>query len=94
MTLERRARSLMTIACHSAWQARRVPWPPAAGCVRHLRLANHAEDLVQEAYERVLRRPRFVRRDHDLAHLLRVMRHVLSRLCRAREQVALRMEAS
>jgi RNA polymerase sigma-70 factor (ECF subfamily) len=37
-----------------------------------------AEDLVQEAYERVLRRPRFVRRDHDLAYLMRVLRHVWS----------------
>jgi len=35
-----------------------------------------AEDLVQEAFERVLRRPRFVRRDHDLAYLLRVLRNV------------------
>jgi RNA polymerase sigma-70 factor (ECF subfamily) len=34
-----------------------------------------AEDLVQEAYERVLRRPRFVRRDHDAAYLLRVLRN-------------------
>ena len=37
---------------------------------------NDAEDLVQEAYERVLRRPRLVRRDRDLAYLLRVLRHV------------------
>ena len=35
-----------------------------------------AEDLVQETFERVLRRPRFVQRDHDLAYLLRVLRHV------------------
>jgi RNA polymerase sigma-70 factor, ECF subfamily len=34
-----------------------------------------AEDLVQETYERVLRRPRFVRRDHDLPYLLRVLRN-------------------
>src|SRR5687767_9733449 len=34
-----------------------------------------AEDLVQETFERVLRRPRFVQRDHDLAYLLRVLRH-------------------
>jgi len=32
-----------------------------------------AEDLVQDTYERVLRRPRFVRRDRDLAYLLRVL---------------------
>jgi RNA polymerase sigma-70 factor (ECF subfamily) len=34
-----------------------------------------AEDLVQDTYEKVLRRPRFVRRDHDLGYLLRVMRN-------------------
>ncbi len=34
-----------------------------------------AEDLVQDTYERVLRRPRFVQRDRDLAYLLRVLRH-------------------
>src|ERR1700761_2047304 len=34
-----------------------------------------AEDLVQDTYERVLRRPRFVRRDGDLAYLLRVLRN-------------------
>jgi RNA polymerase sigma-70 factor (ECF subfamily) len=37
-----------------------------------------AEDLVQETYERVLRRPRFVQRDRDLAYLLRTLRHVWS----------------
>jgi RNA polymerase sigma-70 factor, ECF subfamily len=34
-----------------------------------------AEDLVQDTYEKVLRRPRFVRRDQDLAYLLRVLRN-------------------
>jgi RNA polymerase sigma-70 factor (ECF subfamily) len=34
-----------------------------------------AEDLVQETYERVLRRPRIVRRDDDLAYLYRTLRH-------------------
>src|ERR1700761_6612853 len=34
-----------------------------------------AEDLVQDAYERVLRRPRFLRRDDDLGYLLRVLRN-------------------
>jgi RNA polymerase sigma-70 factor (ECF subfamily) len=34
-----------------------------------------AEDLVQETYERVLRRPRFVRRDDDLGYLYRALRH-------------------
>ena len=35
----------------------------------------HAEDLVQDTFERVLRRPRFVRRDQDLAYLMRVLRN-------------------
>src|SRR3954451_17429672 len=34
-----------------------------------------AEDLVQETYERVLRRPRFMRREDDLAYLYRTLRH-------------------
>jgi RNA polymerase sigma-70 factor (ECF subfamily) len=38
-----------------------------------------AEDLVQETFERVLRQPRFVRRDRDAAYLLRVLRHVCGR---------------
>jgi RNA polymerase sigma-70 factor (ECF subfamily) len=37
-----------------------------------------AEDLVQETFERVLRRPRFVQRDRDVAYLLRVLRHTCS----------------
>jgi RNA polymerase sigma-70 factor (ECF subfamily) len=35
-----------------------------------------AEDLVQETFARVLARPRFVRRDGDLAYLMRVLRNV------------------
>lgn len=34
-----------------------------------------AEDLVQDTYERVLRRPRVVRRDDDLAYLYRTLRN-------------------
>ncbi len=34
-----------------------------------------AEDLVQETYARVLRRPRFLRGDQDLAYLFRVLRN-------------------
>jgi RNA polymerase sigma-70 factor (ECF subfamily) len=34
-----------------------------------------AEDLVQETYARVLRRPRLLRSDDDLGYLLRVMRN-------------------
>ena len=37
--------------------------------------AQDAEDLVQDTFERVLRRPRFLRRDEDLAYLLRVLRN-------------------
>ncbi|HUA06637.1 MAG TPA: RNA polymerase sigma factor [Solirubrobacteraceae bacterium] len=43
-----------------------------------------AEDLVQDTYERVLRRPRFVRRDGDLAYLLKVMRNTWISSARAR----------
>ena len=43
-----------------------------------------AEDLVQETFERVLRRPRFVQRDRDLAYLLRALRHT----CGAQARVA------
>src|ERR1700743_648880 len=32
-----------------------------------------AEDLVQETFERVLRRPRFLHSDDDLGYLLRVL---------------------
>jgi len=35
----------------------------------------NAEDLVQETFERVLQRPRFLRRDDDVAYLLRVLRN-------------------
>ncbi len=34
-----------------------------------------AEDLVQETYARVLRRPRLLRREDDLGYLLRVLRN-------------------
>src|SRR5262245_45394143 len=34
-----------------------------------------AEDLVQETFEHVLRRPRLVQRDRDMAYLLRALRH-------------------
>jgi RNA polymerase sigma-70 factor, ECF subfamily len=40
------------------------------------RTREDAEDLVQETYERVLRRPRFLRQGHDLAYLIRVMRNI------------------
>jgi RNA polymerase sigma-70 factor (ECF subfamily) len=34
-----------------------------------------AEDLVQETYAKVLARPRLLRREHDLAYLLRALRN-------------------
>jgi RNA polymerase sigma-70 factor, ECF subfamily len=37
-----------------------------------------AEDLVQDTFERVLRQPRFIRRDRDLAYLLSVLRRTWS----------------
>ncbi len=42
-----------------------------------------AEDLVQETFEHVLRRPRFVQRDHDMAYLLRALRHTCGAHARA-----------
>jgi RNA polymerase sigma-70 factor, ECF subfamily len=45
-----------------------------------------AEDLVQETFERVLRRPRFVQRDRDVAYLLRVLRHTCASQARVAER--------
>ena len=42
-----------------------------------------AEDLVQETFEQVLRRPRFVQRDRDVAYLLRALRHTCGAHARA-----------
>jgi RNA polymerase sigma-70 factor (ECF subfamily) len=52
-----------------------------------------AEDLVQETYAQVLRRPRLLRRDDDLAYLLRVLRNTFlnSRRAAARRPVAVRL---
>ncbi|MBV8710919.1 MAG: RNA polymerase sigma factor [Solirubrobacterales bacterium] len=36
---------------------------------------HEAEDLVQETFARVLKRPRFVTRDHELGYLLRALRN-------------------
>lgn len=47
-----------------------------------------AEDLVQDTYEQVLRRPRFLRGDQDLAYLLRVLRNTWTRSARKRRPVA------
>jgi RNA polymerase sigma-70 factor (ECF subfamily) len=45
-----------------------------------------AEDLVQETYGRVLRRPRFLRRDDDLGYLLRVLRNTWINAHKTRER--------
>lgn len=47
-----------------------------------------AEDLVQDTFERVLQRPRFLRRDEDLAYLLKVLRNTWISSRRAKRQVA------
>ena len=45
-----------------------------------------AEDLVQETYARVLARPRWIRRDDDLAYLLRVLRNTNASRLRTRSR--------
>lgn len=52
-----------------------------------------AEDLVQETFEQVLKRPRFLRHDQDLAYLLRVLRNSWIRSLRRRRPVAVTPEA-
>ena len=50
-----------------------------------------AEDLVQEAYARVLARPRFLRNEDDLGYLMRVLRNThVSRLRQAARRPATR----
>ena len=54
-----------------------------------------AEDLVQETYERVLRRPRIVRRDDDLGYLYRTLRNTYfnaRRTASRRPQVAAELD--
>jgi RNA polymerase sigma-70 factor (ECF subfamily) len=54
-----------------------------------------AEDLVQETYERVLRRPRLVRREDDLGYLYRTLRNTYFNARRAasrRPQVAAQLD--
>jgi RNA polymerase sigma-70 factor (ECF subfamily) len=55
--------------------------------------AADAEDLVQDTFERVLRRPRFLRnRDHDLAYLLSVMRNTWISSARTRRPATVAVE--
>jgi RNA polymerase sigma-70 factor (ECF subfamily) len=54
-----------------------------------------AEDLVQETYERVLRRPRLVRREDDLAYLYRTLHNTFfnaRRTASRRPRVAAQLE--
>jgi RNA polymerase sigma-70 factor (ECF subfamily) len=54
-----------------------------------------AEDLVQETYERVLRRPRFMRREDDLGYLYRTLRNTYfnaRRTASRRPQVAAELD--
>lgn len=53
---------------------------------------HEADDLVQETFERVMRRPRFVRREDDLAYLMRTMRNIWLNLRRQRGSEARAME--
>lgn len=48
-----------------------------------------AEDLVQDTFERVLRRPRFLRRDQDVVYLLRVLRNTWISSGRAKRGVVI-----
>ena len=54
-----------------------------------------AEDLVQETYERVLRRPRFVRHEDDIGYLYRALRHTyfnMRRTASRRPQVSAQLD--
>ena len=54
-----------------------------------------AEDLVQETYEKVLRRPRLLRNEDDLAYLYRALRHTYfnaRRTASRRPQVGAQLE--
>jgi RNA polymerase sigma-70 factor (ECF subfamily) len=54
--------------------------------------SHDAEDLVQETFERVLRRPRFIRREGDLAYLLRALRNTWIAMRRAQASRARTVE--
>ena len=55
---------------------------------------HEAEDLVQETFVRVLRRPRLLRRDDDLAYLMRTMRNAWLNIRRRRGAEARAVEQS
>ncbi len=53
-----------------------------------------AEDLVQDTYERILRRPRFLRDDNDLAYLMRALRNTWASSCRSRRVTVVPMDSA
>jgi RNA polymerase sigma-70 factor, ECF subfamily len=55
---------------------------------------DEADDLVQETYVRVMRRPRFVRRDEDIPYLMRTMRNTWLNIRRRRGAEARAVEAT
>jgi RNA polymerase sigma-70 factor (ECF subfamily) len=52
----------------------------------YCRSREDAEDLVQETYARVLAKPRFLRREDDLAYLLRALRNTFLTRKRAEQR--------
>jgi RNA polymerase sigma-70 factor, ECF subfamily len=55
---------------------------------------DEADDLVQETYVRVMRRPRFVRREEDVPYLMRTMRNTWLNIRRKRGAEARAVEAT
>jgi RNA polymerase sigma-70 factor, ECF subfamily len=55
---------------------------------------DEADDLVQETYVRVMRRPRFVRREEDIPYLMRTMRNTWLNIRRRRGAEARAIEAT
>ena len=52
-----------------------------------------AEDLVQDTFERILRRPRFLRHENDLGYLLQVLRNTWISRARGRRVAVVPMDA-
>jgi RNA polymerase sigma-70 factor, ECF subfamily len=55
---------------------------------------DEADDLVQETYVRVMRRPRLMRRDEDVPYLMRTMRNTWLNIRRRRGAEARAIEAT
>lgn len=53
-----------------------------------------AEDLVQETYLRVMRRPRFLHGDNEIGYLMRTMRNTWLNTCRSRVSEARAVQES